>query len=150
MVATSAEWGAVCRAERADVDTENWRVLIRGTKRTTRWRTVPLVTVAQRSLIEYALTHARGKDAMLFLRWQNARRDLLVACDRVGIEPCSPNDLRRTCATWLRQDGAPPDLIAPVMGHADTRMVERVYGRLPVQDLEAAARGDADLRGAEA
>jgi hypothetical protein len=29
-----------------------------------------------------------------------------------------------------------PDLIAPVMGHADTRMVERVYGRLPLQDLE--------------
>ena len=42
---------------------------------------------------------------------------------------------RRTCATWLRADGVPPDLIAPVMGHADTRMVERVYGRLPVQVL---------------
>jgi hypothetical protein len=52
------------------------------------------------------------------------------------IKPCSPNDLRRTCATWLRQDGAPPDLIAPVMGHVDTRMVERVYGRLPLQDRE--------------
>ena len=136
MVATSAEWGAVCRAERGDVDLGNWRVLVRGTKRTTRWRTVPLVTHVQRSLIEYAVAHAQGVGPMLFLPWANARRDLGLACDKVGIEPCSPNDLRRTCATWLRQDGAPPDLIAPVMGHADTRMVERVYGRLPLQDLE--------------
>jgi len=43
---------------------------------------------------------------------------------------------RRTCATWLREAGAPPDLIAPLMGHADTRMVERVYGRLPIELLE--------------
>jgi integrase len=136
MVATSAEWGAIVRAERGDVDLDAWRVLVRGTKRTTRWRTVPLVTHAQRSLVEYAFAHARGVAPVLFLPWQNVRRDLAIACDKVGIEPCSPNDLRRTCATWLRQDGAPPDLIAPVMGHADTRMVERVYGRLPLHDLE--------------
>jgi hypothetical protein len=37
---------------------------------------------------------------------------------------------RRTCATWLRAAGTPPHLIAPLMGHADSRMVERVYGRL--------------------
>jgi len=30
---------------------------------------------------------------------------------------------------------ASPDLIAPVMGHADTRKVELVYERLPVEDL---------------
>ena len=80
------------------------------------------------TLIEYAVAHARGVGTMLFLPWGNVRRDLALACDKVGIEPCSPNDLRHTCATWLRQDG-PPDLIAPLMGHADTRMVERVYGR---------------------
>jgi|GEM_PF-3742039 len=33
------------------------------------------------------------------------------------------------------------------MGHADTRMVERVYGRMPIDDLErrlAAAIGQSD------
>jgi hypothetical protein len=86
-------------------------------------------------------------NGLLFLPWQNVRRDLAQACDRAGIEPCTPNDLRRTCATWLRQAGAAPDLIAPVMGHADTRMVERVYGRMPIDDLErrlAAAIGQTD------
>jgi len=147
MVATSAELGAVARAQRDDVELELRRALIRGTKRTTRWRTVPLVSDEQRSLIRYALDHAQGVEGSLFLPWQNVRRDLAQACDRAGIEPCTPNDLRRTCATWLRQAGAAPDLIAPVMGHADTRMVERIYGRLPIDDLErrlAAAIGQSD------
>jgi hypothetical protein len=79
--------------------------------------------------------HAQGTGGLFFRRWSNVRRDLIEACVRAGIPPCSPNELRRTCATWLRAAGAPPDLIAPVMGHADTRMVERVYGRLSPSDL---------------
>ncbi|MEY4578741.1 MAG: hypothetical protein RL701_3444, partial [Pseudomonadota bacterium] len=147
IVATSAEWGAVERARREDIEFEHRRVLVRGTKRTTRWRTVPLVSDEQRSLIKHALQYAQGTDGLLFLPWQNVRRDLAQACDRAGIQPCTPNDLRRTCATWLRQAGAAPDLIAPVMGHADTRMVERVYGRMPIDDLErrlAVAIGQSD------
>lgn len=31
--------------------------------------------------------------------------------------------------------GVSPDLIAAVLGHADSRMVERVYGRMPVDVL---------------
>jgi integrase len=97
-----------------------------------RWCRV--VSEVARSLLEYALAYAGG-DGLLFRRWSNVRRDLHAACAAVKIPPCSPNDLRRTCATWLRAAGASPDLIAPVMGHADTRMVERVYGRLPLEDL---------------
>ena len=79
--------------------------------------------LSARRLNEYAIEYDRV-------------RVQIQICGRSGSSRCSPDDLRRTCATWLRQDGAPPDLIAPVMGHADTRMVERVYGRLPLQDLE--------------
>ncbi len=135
IVATSACWGESCRAMRVDVSEDHSTVFIRGTKRSTRLRTVPIVGETARSLLEYALTHAKGEGGMLFRPWANVRRDLQVACEAVRIARCSPNDLRRTCATWLRAAGASPDLIAPVMGHADTRMVERVYGRLPVEDL---------------
>jgi hypothetical protein len=55
-----------------------------------------------------------------------------------GIERCSPNDLRRTFATWMRADGVPPNLIGSMMGHADSRMVERVYARLGIEALGAA------------
>jgi len=135
IVATSACWGESCRAMRVDVAEGLSTVFIRGTKRSTRLRTVPIVGETARSLLEYTLAHAQGDDGLLFRPWTNVRRDLHVACDAVKIPPCSPNDLRRTCATWLRAAGASPDLIAPVMGHADTRMVERVYGRLPLEDL---------------
>ncbi len=138
IVATSACWRETERARREDVAAGT--VYIRGTKRTTRLRTVPLVTEEQRGLAAYALQHAGGRDGLLFAPWSNVRHNLEAACARAGIERCSPNDLRRTCATWLHAAGAAPDLIAPVMGHADTRMVERVYGRLSTEDLTSRLR----------
>jgi len=88
------------------------------------------VTKDQGTRLKYALEHAQEEKGQLFLDWQNVRRDLRAACAKLEIPRCSPNDLRRTCATWLRAAGTPPHLIAPLMGHADSRMVERVYGRL--------------------
>jgi len=55
-----------------------------------------------------------------------------------AIAPLSPNDLRRTCATWLRQHQTEPHLIGAFLGHKDSRMAERVYGRIPVESLGAA------------
>jgi len=145
-VATSACWAESDRARRADV--VGAEVFIRGTKRKDRLRTVPIVTPEQRSLLAHALEYGGGAGDVLFAPWPNVRHDLEAACRRAGIDRCSPNDLRRTCSTWLRAAGAAPDLIAPVMGHADTRMVERVYGRLAPADL-ALRLAVATGRGAE-
>jgi len=81
--------------------------------------------------------HADGVAGSLFKPWANVRRDLRAACALAGIPTVSPNDLRRTFETWLRKQGVVPSLIAPAMGHADSRMVERVYGRLGAEDLRA-------------
>ena len=145
IVATSACWRETELALTEDVDTNLHYALIRGTKRSSRFRHIPIVSATSRSLLEYALRHSAGESTSLFLPWSNVRRDLLQACERAGIAPCSPNDLRRTCATWLHAAGAPPDLIAPILGHVDTRMVERVYGRLNPAALSqrlAAAMGE--------
>jgi Phage integrase family len=121
---------------------------------------VPSVATFQREILEFALQHAQGPGDPMFTCWENVRRDLDVACVRIerrlnpGVDhgpnkgskwaravppkpfaSVSPNDLRRTCGTWLCAQGVPPHLIAPLMGHKDSRMVERVYGRLPVDDL---------------
>jgi len=45
------------------------------------------------------------------------------------------DDLRGTYSTWLRADGVPKELSAPTMGHKDTRMLDRVYARLPPELL---------------
>ena len=51
------------------------------------------------------------------------------------VPPVTPNDLRRTYATRLRQHGVEPHLIGVAPGHRDSRMAERVYERMPVESL---------------
>lgn len=130
IVATSARWGEAERARREDV--AGGFVLLRGTKTEGALRTVPVLPTTA-PLLRIALEH--GGDGLLFTPWGNVRRDLHEACERAGIPPCSPNDLRRTTATWLRNAGVAPQLIAVVLGHRDGRMVERVYGRMSPEAL---------------
>jgi hypothetical protein len=40
----------------------------------------------------------------------------------------------------MRAEGVPPDLIGAYLGHTDSRMVERVYGRVDVNALGALLR----------
>ena len=137
IVATSACWRETELARRSDVGEGLTTVLLRGTKRKTRFRTVPIVSPAQQSLLEYALEHAKGTGDALFQPWGNVRRDLADACEDAKIERCSPNDLRRTFASWQVEAGVPLFPIAQAMGHKDTRMLERVYGRQTPEQLAA-------------
>jgi integrase len=162
-VATSANLGEAERAQRADVIQQNGKpvaVCIRGTKRATRARTVPVVTDWQRLLISYAAEHGQGQAGALF-RYHSAYHNALrracatcSACGRkiVGKRPCtatkgmqecqglphvSPNDLRRTYCHWMRQEGMPRELVASAMGHGSTAMVDKVYGKLTATELSA-------------
>ena len=137
ILATSACASESDHVLREDVDQETGRVLLRGTKRPTRWRTVPIVTTWQKSLLAYSVKFAEGTDGRLFGPWGNIRRDLSAACKAAQIAPCSPNDLRRTHSHWLRAEGVPLELVAPMMGHASTRMVQTVYGKLSADELAA-------------
>jgi hypothetical protein len=96
---------------------------------------VPIVASWQRELLDFALEHAQGRDGRLFLPRTKFGQTLERACARAGIQRCTPNDLRRTYSTWLRADGVPNELSAPTMGHKDTRMLDRVYARLPPELL---------------
>lgn len=134
-IATGANYSEAKKARRDDVRAE--AVHLRGTKRATRDRMVPIVYGWQRALLGLALSgESKG---LLFRPWTNSNmtRDLTKALRSIGAAPASSNDLRRTFGTWMRASGAPLELIAPAMGHADTRMVERVYGRLDVSQLGA-------------
>ena len=141
IIATSACSSESDHVLRDDVSEETGRVLLRGTKRPTRWRTVPIVTSWQKSLLAYAMKFAEGTEGRLFGTWSNIRRDLIAACKAAKIDPCSPNDLRRTHSHWLRAEGVPLELVAPMMGHASTRMVQTVYGKLSADELAARLRG---------
>jgi integrase len=134
--ATGCDPSAVFRARIGDVAADFSSVQIHGTKRKSRERRVPLAIEVQRSLLRWAIAHAPGtKDGFLFASWGNVRRDLHIACAKVHIPGCSPNDLRRTFGTHLRNAGAEPQHIGAAMGHADSRMTERVYGKLTPEAL---------------
>lgn len=129
IVGTSARWIESVRARPGDVADEE--VTLRGTKTDAAERIVPLVGFMA-ELVVPAVCH------LPFAPWASVRRDLAAACERAGIAAVTPNDLRRTTATWLRASGVAPHLIAVVLGHVDSRMVERVYGRIPTDALREA------------
>jgi integrase len=62
--------------------------------------------------------------------WGNDKRELARACARAGVPRVTPNDLRRTFATWLKQSDVDSAVVAAMMGHSSTAMVDRVYGKL--------------------
>lgn len=131
MVAAGVRLGEARRAERAHIMLDKGLVFVCATKtrrKGVRDRYVP-ITRLTRPLLEQVLAVTAGRRQM-FDAWANYGRDIADACVRAGISHCSPNDLRRTHGTWLRNAGVEPTLIGVALGHTDSRMVERVYGRL--------------------
>lgn len=53
-------------------------------------------------------------------------------------EPVTPNDLRRTYASWLAQAGVALQHASKLMGHESTAMLEKVYSRLAPTTLRGA------------
>jgi len=133
MVATSANWRECTSARREDIDPDTGWVYLRDTKAETRDRRFIVAHPGCLSLLRYAAEFAPGQD-LLFPPWSNVRRDLIDACKRAGIERCSPNDLRRTYGRWMRIAAFPDEIIAPTMGHADPRMLQRGYGKLTPEE----------------
>jgi integrase len=150
-----------------DPDAPGWaeggnpgRLFIPGTKRETRRRWVPMAPALRNVLERVPASERRGFVAE---RWGNVRRDLHRAVDAANrraaelakkegreaptpIPYVSPNDLRRTFASWLVQKGVPLLTVAALMGHSSTRMVERVYGKLSKKNFDEAIAALPDLK----
>jgi hypothetical protein len=75
-------------------------------------------------------------------RWLNMNRDLAEASRRAKLPfVVTPNDLRRTFASWLIEAGVTREEVAKMLGHRGTAMVFRVYGRAdPAKEGESIRR----------
>jgi integrase len=128
-LATAARDAEATRARPEDIRFDERLVHIRGTKTDLSDVDIPIIAVT-RPLLERALRDAPGTHGgRLFRPWTNVRRDLCLAGEKVGLGKLSPNDLRRTLATWLVEAGVALYLVSKVLRHADTRMVATVYGK---------------------
>lgn len=108
----------------------DWRqrvIQIHGTKTDGSVREIPLQPV-----LASVLARSKQDKGYIVGEWGNVRRDLHAACEkhRAGMPPCSPNDLRRTFATWLANQGVPENVVAKMLGHGSSRMVRKVYSKL--------------------
>ncbi|MFM2416619.1 MAG: hypothetical protein RL385_1342, partial [Pseudomonadota bacterium] len=132
------------RITAGDVDPTTGTVRIPGTKTdgAERWLQPPAQLFAL--LLRRAEITPMGEP--LFPLWLNVRRDLAAACKRAKVDKVSPNDLRRTFASWQAEAGVPEAVTASLMGHTSSQMVRRVYGRIgseakrPSHGRAAAAR----------
>jgi integrase len=118
----------VFAARPGDIDLKARRVLVRGTKTDASLRTIPI----PEPMREWA---GLASEWLPFPEWTNARRDLEIACAAAGIPRVTWNDLRRTFASLLVQAGVAPHIVAKLLGHTTTAMVDRVYGRQTAESL---------------
>lgn len=134
------------------VDMTRNRLRVPGTKTAASKRKVPILPALRAKLEITPEPERRGR---VVKHWGNVRRDLRAAVEianaraasraaDLGIEQpepmpfVSPNDLRRTFASWLVQHGADILTVSKMMGHTSTRMLEKVYGQLTDENMDRA------------
>lgn len=75
------------------------------------------------------------------------KRPMKAACEAAGIEPLGFHQLRHSYASALVNSGIPLAFVAQMLGHSDTRMVERHYGHLAPSAVKATLRQLAPVLG---
>jgi integrase len=108
-------------------------------------RSVPVADIAMSKLRGHVESVVGWDDpsALLFtsptgetLRPTNWRRRQWAAATKAAKLPLTPHDLRHTAASIFIASGANPWMLAEILGHSDTRMIDRVYGHLFDKDRE--------------
>lgn len=131
VLSTAADYSTAFLMTREDVGTST--VMVRGSKTTSRKRSVPRVAILD-PFLAYALEHGEP-EGLLLKPWGKMARDMRRACRRLRITEVTAKSLRRTIATWFVQAGVPFDIAAKFLGHSSTAMLFRVYGQLAAADV---------------
>ncbi|MDP9202337.1 MAG: tyrosine-type recombinase/integrase [Gemmatimonadota bacterium] len=123
--------------KRGDVDLRRREVHARGTKTKARDRWIDI----EQWIVPFLRRHMRhllGTNAPLFPninRWTMSDKHR-AACKSLEIVDYQLRDSRHTYAVRAIRSGAPYEVVARQLGHADTVMVARVYGRFRPNDHE--------------
>ncbi|MBW2380548.1 MAG: tyrosine-type recombinase/integrase [Deltaproteobacteria bacterium] len=145
-VETGADHGELIKVDKdEDVDLS----IVRGpygagrlpaTKTEERDRWIPLSRAAREAVDECLAEEGR----YLVPVWHNFKRDMENPCKRAEVKPFIWKDIRRTFASRCAQAGVPEYWVVKLMGHADSKMIRRVYARLsPATYAEAIKRLEA-------
>jgi integrase len=141
------EWERACILVRRGLTDVGGIIAYENVKTARSFRSVPMADLALEKLAGHIEAFVGSSDvsALLFpgakgapLRPNNWRkRHYGPAVAGAGLAPLSPHDLRHTAASFFIAEGANPWMLAEILGHRDTRMIDLVYGHLFEKDREA-------------
>jgi integrase len=144
---TGCRYGELCRADVGEFRVDAEALLVR-TSKASKPRWVPLDTDGIAFLTSIAA--GRPANAPLFARADGRRwgkshqaRQLHAACTAARIAQCGFHMLRHSYASHRVMAGMPLIAVANVLGHRDTRMVEKHYGHLSQSYIRNAVRATA-------
>lgn len=132
MAATGVEWQAVVNATMADLNLAERTFRAHGTKNASRERIVRVnAGVPFDILSDYVKASRRLPTAPLFTSGAHTMvlKRLKASCEAAGVRRITIHDWRHVYAVQAVRDGMPYYLIANQLGHTNTVMVQRVYGR---------------------
>lgn len=133
MCSAGLEWQAIERLCVRDVDLHARTVQAHGGK--TRWRN-RLCRIVEPWCVEYIRPALAGKlpDARVFegVNEWTALKEHKGAAERKGLPPSTLHDWRHTHAVLMLRDGQKPTVVAHQLGHRDTSLVWKRYGRFLV------------------
>ncbi len=71
-------------------------------------------------------------------RIASIKKGFATAVAGAGLTDVHPHDLRRTCGSWLVQQGVPIQVVSRLLRHSDIRITDRVYAHLSPTTVQAA------------
>jgi integrase len=71
-------------------------------------------------------------------RIASVKKGFATAVASAGLTDVHPHDLRRTCGSWLVQQGVPIQVVSSLLRHSDIRITDRVYAHLSPTTVQAA------------
>jgi len=118
----------------ADVDFERGIAEVQGkTGKRSVW-----LSAEARAVLEAAKTYAYHPNRYVFDR-TNQRKLFTKALEDCGLTDFHWHDLRHTHETWLRQGGAPLEIVARSLGHSTIQVTQR-YAHVDDQEVKDALR----------
>lgn len=140
---TGMRTGEMLGLEWRRVDLKQGRILLEAAnQKNGRAGSVPLNRTAREAILSRARFRATHCPASPWVfctregeRIASIKKGFAAAVRRAGIPPCTPHDLRRTCASWLVQARTPIQEVARLLRHADIQTTLDVYAHLMPDQL---------------
>lgn len=141
-LATAGRMTAVLELTWDQIDFERGLIRLgKGEKRRKGRATVPMTDTIRSALLEAAKART-CKHVIEFGGKKVGRivKAFAATAEAAKLPWCTPHILRHTAAVWMAEAGIPMAEIAQYLGHADSRVTERVYARFSPTHLRRAAR----------